>query len=529
MMGNDADTAVRRHPVFHRYAGAVVASVGVLVLIGWATGTRALTSVHPSLATMKANTSLSFVLLGVALWLRPRRVVLSIAAAIPALIGTLTLVEYVASVNLHIDEVLVRDLGGGPDPGRMSPMTAASFVAAGLALVLIANGRIIIPQALALGVGSAGLVALLGYLYGVEALYHIGPYSSMAVHTASLFILVAVGILSLTRASGIVRVMTAGGVGAVMVRRLLPVVILVPIAVGELVLAGQRVGLYGTEFRLAIFVSSLVITLGGIVWYAASRVDSADVRLEHERAATRRLAELDELKNEFVGIVAHDLRSPLSVIKGFTEIMLTSWDSLPDPDKLGFLEAMSRNSDRMATLIDDVLEVSQIESGDVTFRPEVVDLGRAVRAICDDLAASSGRQLVVRVDAMLPSVKIDTGQHWRILSNLVSNAMKFSREDQPVDVIVSSVGSDVRVSVKDRGPGIAPKDLPMLFRRFSRVGDRSVGGTGLGLYIAKRLVEAQGGRIRVASTQGSGTTFTYSFPARSSPADVTTPDVADAV
>jgi signal transduction histidine kinase len=118
-------------------------------------------------------------------------------------------------------------------------------------------------------------------------------------------------------------------------------------------------------------------------------------------------------------------------------------------------------------------------------------------------------------------VYADRDRHWRVLTNLISNAMKYSAADEPIEIDVCAKGGDVQVEVRDHGVGIGAAELPMLFRKFSRVGSRNgVRGSGLGLYICKRIVEAQGGRIWAESRPGEGTVFVYTLPVAEAAADV---------
>ncbi|HEX9696635.1 MAG TPA: ATP-binding protein [Actinomycetota bacterium] len=238
--------------------------------------------------------------------------------------------------------------------------------------------------------------------------------------------------------------------------------------------------------------------------------------LERERDATRRLTELDQLKNEFVGIVAHDLRSPMSVVAGFTDTMLSRWTEIPDDKKRSYIEIVSRTIRDMSELVGDVLQVARIESGEPAIAAEPFDLAELVHRTTSEIAETSvGRKLVVTGDAPV-IVAGDPTRIWRVLTNLVSNALKFSPDDAPVEIDVSVNARFAHVAVRDHGPGIAPEDMGMLFQKFGRIppppGTDSPGGTGLGLYICKSIVEDHGGTIEVDTALGEGSTFQFSLP-----------------
>jgi signal transduction histidine kinase len=255
------------------------------------------------------------------------------------------------------------------------------------------------------------------------------------------------------------------------------------------------------------FVGDVAALTGGALYTLA--------RLDDERAHTARLRELDQLKNEFVGVVAHDLRSPMTVIAGYVDMVLLRWDETTDDTKRELLGVASRNVKRLSVLVEDVLQVARIEAGDFAFDVRPFDLGALVeRTVAEMNDARPDRSVVALVRPGLPLAHADEDRQWQVLTNLLSNAQKFSPEDAPVEVRVEVLPRDLAVSVADRGRGIAPEDLSRLFGKFSRLGAAPGGekGTGLGLYICKALVEAQGGTIEAASEPGRGTTLRYTVP-----------------
>jgi signal transduction histidine kinase len=269
--------------------------------------------------------------------------------------------------------------------------------------------------------------------------------------------------------------------------------------------ASPRPGAFTDEDRE--LAGELVNVVGGSLYTLAT--------LEDERRTTARLRELDQLKNEFVGVVAHDLRSPMTVIAGYVDTVLQRWDVLPDDMKRELLAVASRNTRRLSVLVEDVLQVARIESGDFPYEIKPFDLAALVARTVDEMtAARPERPVRAVVDPALPRVRGDEDRLWRVLTNLVSNAQKFSPDGEPVVVSAGACGDYAEVRVADRGPGIAPEDMPRLFGKFSRLASSPDGekGTGLGLYICKALVEAQGGQIGAESRVGSGTTMRFTVP-----------------
>ena len=239
--------------------------------------------------------------------------------------------------------------------------------------------------------------------------------------------------------------------------------------------------------------------------------------LERERDANERLRQVDQLKTEFVAMVAHDLRSPMAVISGFADTIHDRWDDLQDEQKLEYLRLISRNTRSLASFVEDVLQVARMDSGDLNYDVQPFDPRVVVERVVTDLRVTHpGIALTVDAPRDLPIALGDADRNWQILSNLVGNAVKFSEGTPEIQVELRALDGEgaVAIAVHDHGVGIADEDLPRLFRRFSRVGvsRRMADGTGLGLYIVKSMVEAQGGRIWVQSTLGRGTTFTYTLP-----------------
>jgi signal transduction histidine kinase len=236
---------------------------------------------------------------------------------------------------------------------------------------------------------------------------------------------------------------------------------------------------------------------------------------ELEDAMTQ-LRELERMRSEFVAMVVHDIRSPTAVIGGFLEVLRDNWDSLSEREIKELLFRGIENTKQISRLVDDVLTIAQIDAGEFTYDLKPFDLTEVVyRAVGAFRTSATDHDFEVDVPSNLPAAFGDQGRQVQILTNLLSNAAKFSPVGSKVTVTATLRGDQIVVSVRDQGVGIAEEDLPKLFQRFSRVQParaRRAKGTGLGLYICKSLVEGQGGRINVHSGLGRGTTFTYSVP-----------------
>ena len=220
--------------------------------------------------------------------------------------------------------------------------------------------------------------------------------------------------------------------------------------------------------------------------------------------------EVDQLKSALVSTVSHELRTPLTMIRGFAELLTTR--DLGEERSREALGQISVSAERLSRLIDDLLSVSRIESGRVVLHAVPVELNPAIQ---DALATlPPGREARVELDGVTAALA-DPDMLVQILTNLVSNAAKYSPPGSPVVVEARPSGASVEISVRDEGIGLSEAERAELFGKFYRV-DRPevsrVGGTGLGLYITKNLVEMQGGQIWVSSERGQGSTFTFTLP-----------------
>lgn len=236
--------------------------------------------------------------------------------------------------------------------------------------------------------------------------------------------------------------------------------------------------------------------------------------LAREAAVAHRLRELDEVKNVFLAAVAHDLRSPMTAVAGFTNLLLQRWEHFDETERTEVLTSIARTVERCDLLVADVLDVATLEAGELPIALEPFDLGDVIRRTVGDMqTAHPGACFQLDVPT-LPRVHGDPQRTWQILLNLLDNAVKFSPPDEPIDVLARPSEQVVDVAVRDRGSGIPLEEQESMFDLFARGAAGStarVKGTGLGLYLCRRLAEAQGGEIRVESEPGHGATFTFTL------------------
>jgi PAS domain S-box-containing protein len=273
--------------------------------------------------------------------------------------------------------------------------------------------------------------------------------------------------------------------------------------------AAAVVGLFAAEAAVAVERVDIL-----------ARLDELNTALAQQVEALRLS---DQFKSDFVSSVSHELRTPLASILGYTDILVNGEVGAMTPDQEEFLEIIDHNARRLLTLINDLLTLSGLESGRVVVRPEPTDL---CELVCQNMqihapAVSARRQ---RLDLAIPegvlTAVVDPDRISQVLTNLVSNAIKFTTDEGRLSVSLAVAGDHAVLRVSDSGIGISDDDRDRLFERFFRAGnalERAIPGTGLGLAICKGIVDAHNGRLEVDSALGRGTTVTVTVPLESAP------------
>jgi len=557
------------------------------------------------------------------------------------LLGTATGIEYLTGLDLGIDQLLVDDFLNEESrrfPGRMSPIAATCFCLLGLALLLsdipTSKSFAHLTSVLTVPLLLVSLVAITGYIYGVSNFYQLGPYIRIAWPTAGCFLLLGVGTLMARPDRAPVRYFANARLSGMAARRLLPAVVVIPLAFGWLELWGQRVGLFGLELGTALFAVSLVVVLGALVWIDARALDAADREREkseglfrsffnlglvgmaesdpktgrilrvnskmeeitgrpaaelknmttgdithpedHERdrqafkdmldgkssiystekrylrkdgqivwvivnaAAVRitpdnqvttvgviqdvtslkeaqdKLAEALRLREEFLGVASHELKTPLTALLMQIQGVHRALDG--DPSLTRYAARLSRAASaglRLEKLINALLDVSRIAEGRFRLELERFELAPLVEEVVGrfkEIAAPADAPISVQADKDIRGswdrLRID-----QVLTNLLSNALKYGA-DRPIEIVVEKEDDFAVIRVRDHGIGIPREQQQRIFGRFERSVDaRSYGGFGLGLWIAREIVLLSGGTIGVESTEGVGACFTVRLPA----------------
>jgi PAS domain S-box-containing protein len=226
------------------------------------------------------------------------------------------------------------------------------------------------------------------------------------------------------------------------------------------------------------------------------------------------LKELERVREEWTSVIAHDLRQPVTVITAYTDLLARSVASTPQVQ--AYADHILASAQQLKRMIADLLDASRIETRRLKLECQPIDLGALVRAIVERAAASmEGHEVSVTRQGELPTIEGDPARLEQVLVNLLSNAAKYGAPGGPIEVQIAVEETDVQVAVCNQGVGIAPDERDAIFTRYYRAKNapgRRVAGIGLGLYIAKGLVEAHGGRIWVESIPGETTTFRFTLP-----------------
>ncbi len=519
-------------------AGVVGVAIALTVIVGWIFNITVLENMHAGLATMKINTAVALLCCGASLWLQvvTRRrsrweSAAQLLAAAAVIIGLLTLIQYTLGVNLGIDELLRRDTSSVAPlhPGRMSVATAMCLVCTGSAIGLLDRSAGL-SQAMALAAVAISMLDMLGYAYGIKSLYRVAAFSTMALHTAGIVCVVSIGVLLARPHRFAHRMLSSPSAGGVMMRRLLPGTLLIPLILGWLQLRGQYAGWYDNEFGLSLFALTTILILTTLVWWNARLLDRSDMRRRHleadradllvrERGARQRAENALFARDQLMSMVSHELRTPLTPVL-LIATALENRPQLPD-DVRDDLRVVREQVQIESRLIDDLLDLVSLGQGKLAIKRQSVDLNELCRKVIENFSAAfagKGVQLHRELSARRALVNGDSGRLQQVLRNLLDNALKFTPAGGQVWVGASDgEGGQLVLEVRDSGVGIEPEALGRIFGAFEQ-GDlstkRRFGGLGIGLTICRMLVGLHGGTIRAASGGADkGATFVVELPA----------------
>jgi len=242
--------------------------------------------------------------------------------------------------------------------------------------------------------------------------------------------------------------------------------------------------------------------------------------IEEMKDKNRKLTEVNDLKNKFLGMASHDLKNPITSIRGYARILLDQGGKLPEETRTEFLEAIHEISGHMLELLGDLLNISMIESGHLNLCLKNDSLAALVdeRLRVHRFLAEKKNIVLHASLAELPPFAFDASRIGQAIDNLLSNAIKFSPPDKNIHIALEDADGHAKFSVRDEGPGLSEEDQGKLFGPFQKLANRPTGDEpshGLGLAITKKMVEAHHGRLSVESAPGAGSTFSFEIPMQS--------------
>jgi signal transduction histidine kinase/ActR/RegA family two-component response regulator len=517
---------------------AVGAFAGLTALVGWITANELLKGAFVAGITMKTNMALCLILSGAFIGSlaigadegRGRARWMNWLAWLVVCIAIGTLVEHLFGVNLGIDELLFEEDAGAAateSPNRMGPVGATCLTLLGLSRLSIGartrSGRAP-SQYLTIAVMLVASVPLLGFLFDVRALFGIGKYTGIALPTALALWLLALGLLFARLDAGLMRRLVEEDSGAVMIRRLLPAAVFVPILLMLLRIAGQEVGLFDQALGRALLVLAFMVVFTVLIWRTgevvfrqATNAALAEGKLRERLVQSlEQLSSGDQLKTDFLAVLAHELRNPLAPVRNAVHLLRARGT---DPESERTYDVIERQVEHLTRLIEDLMDVSRISRDQLELRKSRVVVSDIVSRAIEGtryLVDGHRHQLTVSIPAEDVEFDADAARLVQVLINLLANAARYTPEGGQISVVAKHEAEALELSVSDNGVGIPVEQLPHVFDMFYQGGREHRSGhhgLGIGLGLVKKLVELHGGSVSARSGgAGQGSTFTVRIP-----------------
>lgn len=526
----------------------IVGVIATIVLAGWATDFHELLRVAPNGIAMVPVTAVCFILAALSLALADRATrsditgwIQKLLAIIVGLVAVVEFTEFWYEPRFGLDLLLFHDaLLAAPwhPTGRIALNSSATLLLMSLALISVTHDikkRDLRSQLFASAGLMIAIIALLGYVFGVRGLYAFSDNSGMALVSVVCFLVLGVGILFAQCERGLSALLADHGAAGVMTRRLLPAAMVLPVMLALLRIAGQRAGIYDTEFGTTLFASASIVTFLGVVVWAArvlrnmdsdrsalilreqqarsaaerARIEAETARTEAERANT--------IKTDFLAVMSHELRTPLTAIMGYEELLSDGITGPVTEEQRQQLGRINASAHHLLGLIDEILTFARVDVGREKIRLDKISMNTAIAeaaVLVEPMASAKSLRFVVVNLFEDQTITTDRTKFKQMLVNLLSNAIKFTDEGE-VRLTAAIRGEVAELCVSDTGIGIEPEHLEAIFEPFWQVeqgATRRAGGTGLGLSVTRKLARLLGGDVTVKTSAGKGSTFTLTLP-----------------
>jgi signal transduction histidine kinase/CheY-like chemotaxis protein len=508
------------HPRWLKRASALLGlfafAAGAAALGGWVFNIPRLTDWFNDGISMQPNTAILIASAGAAVFFLKygcTKLTWGLSGFV-AIGGLLNLLQYVSNIDLGFNHQLLfgRTWGSGATmtPGRFGPPASISFLLIGTALILLRSNKDVLLRyvpGIALIVVLFMTFSLLGYLFDARNFYAIPGFSAISLPTATVLMALALAlIINVPQHQPMVLLCERSSAGT-MARTVLPILLtMIPLLVW-LRVKGYNLGLFDVGTSRALGAAMQMLGVVALMWMALMALR----RREHrEREADRR-------KDEFLAMLAHELRNPLAPISNATAMLKFAGGNQNVVERTANM--IERQTTHLVRLIDDLLDLSRISRGKLDLRRERIALAPVIRQaveLVSPLADAAQQEIIIRWLPQPIYLDADPVRLSQVISNLLNNACKFSGVGERIYLSVDRTENDLVISVKDNGMGMPADMLDGIFEMFVQIDqslERTHGGLGIGLTLAKRLMELHGGIITAQSDGiGSGSEFIVRLP-----------------
>lgn len=435
-----------------------------------------------------------------------------VLAGTALLISALTMVEYLFAIDLGLGELLTTDrrmVPGQIFPGRMSPVTVLCFLSLFTAQLFPRFSNILI-----IPVTVCTFLFLTGFIYGISTSLRWGANIQISwISAICLLAMASVNILT-NPLNDIVRFLVKSTPASVLTRRLLLAGVCLPLIGGWLRLTVSKANLLSPPEATALFVVFLIFVFSTIILKSGLTLE---VSWQERVTAEKALQDAVNTRDDFMSVASHELKTPLTSLKIQNQIFqkLLQKEIVEVASLQKYSGHIDRQVTRVARLVDSMMDLTRIRSGQIALNPELIDICALIEDVAyrfrDEVQMTGDLNVEVHVCdpvvGMWDALKIE-----QVALNLLSNAVRYG-DGKPITIDVDSSEGKVTISVTDQGRGISAEDQQKIFKRFERaVHHNYVSGLGLGLYITKQIVELHRGQIEVTSVPGKGSTFTVTLP-----------------